>query len=92
LNSVTTSPPNLGLAAKRTFTKLDGCADGGFCGCGIAGIGVGGRCGAARAGEPGRSCAAVTLGMLVSDGAVIPIGRLPARRRAAGHARPWPGD
>jgi len=76
--------------SKRTFTKPDGCADGGLCGCGIAGIGVGGRCGTARAGEPGRRAAA-TLGLLAGDSAVIQIGRLPARRRAAGHARPWPG-
>ncbi len=69
------------------MAALYGC----LCGCGIAGVGAAGRCGAARAGGPARSRAAVTLGMLAGDGAATPIGALGGCRRPACHAPAAPG-
>jgi hypothetical protein len=71
---------------KRTFTKLDGSVDGGFGGCGIAGVSADGRRGSATAGGDGRCHAAAGLGRLVALDAVIPIGAPAGRRRAARQA------
>src|SRR6266545_3070093 len=76
--------------AKGTFTKPGGCGDEGFGGCGIAGVGVDGRCGSARADQAGRCGVTVTVGMLLAAGRMIPLGASSAAVGPSPGSRPRP--